>query len=148
MALSDNCASALNELVDGVVQYAGTGYTPKQLNKVVKALFEIASIVIEYDASPKTPSVIKDEMVNNLVVNSLLSKLTDERVNAVLNALAKVAKLNAKLAYAFDEVSESFNDADVATLTPMYSKIYKHIGAIQYKRGFRQAQQPCVSYHR
>lgn len=148
MALSDNCASALDELINGVVDYAGVGYTPKQLNKVVKAIFEIASIIIEYDASPKTPSVVKETMINNLVVNSLLSKLTGEKVNAGLNALAKVAKLNAKLAYAFDEVYESFDVSDEKTLNSMYTTIYKNIGEIQHKRGFRRAQQPFASCHR
>jgi hypothetical protein len=133
MALSDNCAVALDELVNGVVDYGNLAYPTKDISKLIKAVYEISELIISYDASPNTPTIVKDTMVSNLVVNSFLTKLDNRNSSVITTKLARVAKRNIRFKNSIDEVFSSYSSVDETTLNKPYANIYKQLLVLQEK---------------
>lgn len=133
MALSDVCAESFSNLIDGFIDYHAH-YVDKDFNKIFKVIFELAELIVKYDAIPGASDTERGAMVNNLVVNSLFAKVGKSNLSPVISRLRRVSKLNEKFARALDEVYQSYANEDIANLSNHYAKIFRGLDALQKKR--------------
>lgn len=124
MALSDTCSESFNTLVNGFVDYHSS-YNDQDLNKVMKAMFELAELITKHDAPPRAPVRFKKGMAKNLVVNSLLSKVKDKNRRTLVRAFYRIAQLNPKFLDALEHVKKDYRNDDPSSLTKYYANIYK-----------------------
>lgn len=97
MALSDSCFDALNDLQYDMVGYADWGYSPKELNRIVNAMFELGTFMVRQDVSPEHSLDNVENAVDRVVLGSLLDKAHDQNCENICSVLAEIAKLNARL---------------------------------------------------
>ena len=97
MALSDTCADALNELQRDFVDYADWNYNPVELNRIINAMYELSEFVIRQDLPPDTNLDNLQEIIDRVVVASILDMAEKEGVTVICQVLADVAKINTKL---------------------------------------------------
>ena len=97
MALSDTCFEALDDLQNDLVSYADWGYSPKELNRIVIAMFELGSFMVRQDIPPDSSSDKVDDAIDRVVVGILLEKAHTQNCKIICSILAEVAKMNARL---------------------------------------------------
>ena len=97
MAMSDTCSDALRDLQLGFVNYADWNYNPVELNRVVNSMYELSEFVIRQDLPPDTNLDNLQEIIDRVVVASILDMAEKEGVTVICQVLADVAKINTKL---------------------------------------------------
>ena len=97
MALSDTCFEALDDLQNDLVGYADWGYSPKELNRIVIAMFELGSFMVRQDIPPDSSLDKVDDAIDRIVVGILLEKAHTQNCKIICSILAEVAKMNARL---------------------------------------------------
>ena len=97
MALSDTCADALNELQRDFVDYADWNYNPVELNRIINAMYELSEFVIRQDLPPNSNLDNLQEIIDKVVVASILDMAEKDGVTVICKVLAEVAMVNKKL---------------------------------------------------
>ena len=97
MAMSDTCSDALRDLQLGFVNYADWNYNPVELNRVVNSMYELSEFVIRQDLPPDTNLDNLQEIIDRVVVASILDMAEKDGVTVICQVLADVAKINTKL---------------------------------------------------
>ena len=95
--MSDTCSDALRDLQLGFVNYADWNYNPVELNRVVNSMYELSEFVIRQDLPPDTNLDNLQEIIDRVVVASILDMAEKEGVTVICQVLADVAKINTKL---------------------------------------------------
>jgi hypothetical protein len=97
MALSDTCFEALDDLQNDLVGYADWGYNPKELNRIVTAMFELGSFIVIQDIPPGSSLDKLDDAIDRVVVGNLLEKAHTQKCEIICSILAEIAKMNVRL---------------------------------------------------
>ncbi len=79
MALSDTCYEALETLKDDLIGYADWEYSPVELGRIVNAMYELATFMVGQDLPPNSPKDNLNEIVDGVVVASMLDKAHNEK---------------------------------------------------------------------
>ncbi len=112
MALSDTCFEALESLKDDLIGYADWDYSPVELSRIVNAMYELATFMVGQDMPPNSPKDNLNEVVDGVVVASILDKAHKEKSEKILSVLASIAKVNAKLSNSIDAMVENLSSKE------------------------------------
>lgn len=97
MALSDTCSDVLSTLTNDLVHYSSLGYNPKELSKIVTAMYEISSFMVRQDLPPSIVEENIDTFLDNCVINNLLQVADKNGEIDFPEILAKIAQHNSRL---------------------------------------------------
>ena len=97
MALSDTCADVLDTLATDLIHYSTMGYDPKELSKIITAMYELSSFMVTHDMPPDRPINALDNAVNNIVIVNILAKAKTNNTESVCDNLSSICKLNQRL---------------------------------------------------
>lgn len=97
MALSDSCFDALSNLQDEFIHYSEWGYSPKELSKITKAMYELCAFILKQDLSPNMKPRNQDKFVDSGVIDQLIKKANATGKQEFIKVLADVAKYHTRL---------------------------------------------------
>lgn len=97
MALSDTCCDALNDLQDDFIHYSKWGYSPKQLSKITKAMYELSSFIIKQDVPSTLKGFNLEKIIDSMVIDQLLKKANSSGNKDFSKILAEVAEYHPRL---------------------------------------------------
>ncbi len=115
MALSDTCAEALERLKTDIVDYANWDYPPTELSRIINAMYELATFMVVQDLPPKTQTDVLNEIVDGVVVASILDKAHKEKTAKFLPLISSIAKVNSRLSASIDVMVTTLTSQDASS---------------------------------
>lgn len=131
MALSDTCADVLDKLANDLINYSSMGYDPKELSKIITAMYELSSFMVTHDMPPMMVTKNLDMFLDNCVVYSLLQKAEKSGDNNFPEVLAEIASHNLRLKQGINNmINQLSNKANTFELLKD-SKLYDQLCSIK-----------------
>ena len=131
MALSDTCADVLDTLATDLIHYSTMGYDPKELSKIITAMYELSSFMVTHDMPPDVVVNNLNMFLDNCVVDNLLQKAEKSGDNDFPEVLAGIARHNLRLKQGINNLINQLSNKDNTFELLKDSKLYDQLCAIK-----------------
>ena len=131
MSLSDTCANVLDTLATDLIHYSTMGYDPKELSKIITAMYELSSFMVTHDMPPNMTTYNLDLFLDNCVVDNLLQKAEKGGENVFPEVLAGIARHNLRLKQGVNNLINQLSNKDNTFELLKDSKLYDQLCGIK-----------------